>query len=145
MISDDDRDRWRSVTHRDYESGRFILNEQREPVVVDLMTWARWLEKFGNCLVAQTKIGDLLLSTVFLGIDRSFGRGPQRELFETAILFSHDSDVIERYSNWDDAAASHEEYALVLLARDEIAAYDAATIIDDLRRVRHARGGTVDR
>lgn len=90
----------------------WILKD-REPVEVDLMTWAEW---FGTAdrSVAQTAGRGYRVSTVFLGLDHRFGGGGPPLLFET-MVFADRSDSVgadvdqRRYSTWDEAAAGHEE------------------------------------
>src|SRR5258706_13563526 len=48
------------------------------------MTGARWFQT-SDRHVAKTDFGDVRVSTVFLGFDRSFGQGPPL-LFETMIF-----------------------------------------------------------
>lgn len=57
--------------------------------------------------VAKTKIGDVMVSTVFLGIDHSFGRGPPM-LFETMVFGGPMDQYQERCSTWDEAVEMHE-------------------------------------
>lgn len=57
---------------------KWILNEQGEPVLVkDAMVWARWFEEYRQQrIVKQEWIGNVRVSTVFLGLDRRWGKGP---------------------------------------------------------------------
>lgn len=58
--------------------------------------------------VAKTDLGDIRVSTVFLGLDHSFDDGPSL-LFETMIfgdLFDQD-EYLERSSTWEAAEAQH--------------------------------------
>jgi hypothetical protein len=71
--------------------------------------WAElWRGDQHRRIVAQTEIGGLNVSTVFLGIDHDFtGVGPAL-LFETMVFGDGDGDLCERYSTWDQAVAGHE-------------------------------------
>jgi hypothetical protein len=69
---------------------RFILNDAGEPVVEpDLLKWGRWFET-GERQVAQDEIGEVMVSTVFLGIDHGFGfligKGGPPILWETMVF-----------------------------------------------------------
>jgi hypothetical protein len=56
--------------------GRYILDDSGNPKPEpDLIKWGTWFEK-GNRIVKQDQIGDVWVSTVFLGLDHSFGGGP---------------------------------------------------------------------
>lgn len=48
------------------------------------------------------------VSTVFLGMDHSFGGGPPL-LFETMIFGGNHDRYHERYSTWAEAEAGHEK------------------------------------
>lgn len=69
----------------------YILDKKGNPVATDLMTWATWFEK--SCKdfdatkrrVAMTTIGRYKVSTVFLGLDHNFGKGPP-VLWETMVF-----------------------------------------------------------
>lgn len=71
-----------------------------------------WAEH--NRVVKQERIGDYFISTVFLVIDHSFGRGDPI-LFETMIFYEGGGvsplaeQYMERYRSWDAAMAGHEE------------------------------------
>ena len=87
----------------------YILDGRNPIPCTDLMTRARWFET-SDRHVAKTDIGDVRVSTVFLGFDRSFGQGPPL-LFETMIFggpFDQDK-YQERRSTWEEAEAQHAE------------------------------------
>lgn len=67
-------------------SGRYILDAEGQPVLCDdLMTWARWIEKADRKLARDEPAPDIVVSTVFLGVDHDWGDGPPI-LWETMIL-----------------------------------------------------------
>jgi len=70
----------------------YILNSDGEPEACpDLMTWAKSFETQSR-VVAKEQVGDMLVSTVFLGIDHSFsGEGLVPVLWET-MIFGGDLD-----------------------------------------------------
>ena len=80
----------------------------REPVPVDLHTWAAWFEKFDR-QVGRTMVGDLLVSTVFLGLDHNFYGGPPL-LFESMVFKDGlDTGILcWRYSTWEEAEGGHK-------------------------------------
>ena len=87
---------------------KWILNDDREIVEVDLMTWAEWFEGADRHL-AKTQIREgAWVSTVFLGLDHRFhDKGPPL-LFET-MTFDADGKSMSysRASSWSDAEAMH--------------------------------------
>jgi len=87
----------------------YILDGRNPIPCADFMTRARWFET-SDRQVAKTDFGDVRVSTVFLGLDRSFGQGPPL-LFETMIFggpFDQDK-YQERCSTWEEAEAQHAE------------------------------------
>jgi len=65
---------------------------------LNLMDWARWMEAEAAArTVARTDIDEgVRVSTVFLGIDHSFGRGGP-VLFETMVFGGEYDQEMERY------------------------------------------------
>jgi len=83
----------------------YIL-EGKTPVLVSKTEWARAFE-IGNRHVDETYIGDLHVSTVFLGLDHQFGDGPPL-LFETMIFGGPEDQYQTRCSTWEEAEQMHE-------------------------------------
>lgn len=99
--------------------GDHYILDGKTPVKADLMTWARWLETAKDeRIVAKTTVGAQEVSTVFLGLDHSWGGGPPM-LFETMIFGGpEDQNYQTRCSTWDEAEAMHAtavEHAKTLL------------------------------
>jgi hypothetical protein len=85
----------------------YILDADNHAVEVDFMTWAIWFED-GNRTVGYTQINsEILVSTVFLGLDHRFaGSGPPI-LFETMVFGGPLDGDGSRYSSYDDAEIGH--------------------------------------
>jgi hypothetical protein len=81
--------------------------------VSDLIEWGRWFET-AERHVANDVIGDVRVSTVFLGLDHNFGGG-RPLLFETMIFGGAEDGYQNRCSTWDEAEAMHR--AALVLAR----------------------------
>ena len=90
-------------------SGKYVLdaagNPKPEP---DLMAWSKWFEK-GDRVVAKTSVGEAEVSTVFLGLDHSFG-GSAPLLYETMVFGGPFDGEQERYATKDQAQAGHAEW-----------------------------------
>lgn len=80
----------------------------RTPVQADLMTWSKWFET-ADRHVANDKIGDVRISTVFLGIDHRFGDDGPPLIFETMIFGGAHDQYQTRASTWDEAEKQHAE------------------------------------
>ncbi len=88
-------------------SEHYIL-DGKEPKNADLMEWARWFET-ADRHVAKTAVSDEInVSTVFLGLDHSFGDGPPL-LFETMIFGGEHDQYQDRYETWKQAETGHEK------------------------------------
>lgn len=87
---------------------KYILNEQGEPCVCnDLIKWARWFETHAR-IVARTNVATgVKVSTVFLGLDHSFG-GPVPLLWETMIFGGPHDQYQRRYGSHAEALTGHE-------------------------------------
>ena len=104
---------------------RYILNEDNQAVPEpDLLTWARWLGT-ADRTVERTQVGVWEVSTIFLGLNHSFGDGGPPLLFETMVFGGevtrtlvldgetrtftgrHSEDGPFRYSTWEAAMAGH--------------------------------------
>lgn len=95
-------------------SDKYLLNDDHTVTATDdLMEWARSFEK-SDRHVAVDKIGEARVSTVFLGLDHSFGSGAPL-LFETMIFGGPHDQEQWRYPTWDEAVAGHRR--AVALAR----------------------------
>jgi len=88
---------------------RYILNGHEPVYEPDMIKWAKWFGS-ANRIVARTRVGRSTVSTVFLGIDHSFGFEEQTPiLFETMIRDRNGEfhDDQWRYETWDEAEAHH--------------------------------------
>ena len=81
---------------------------------VEMMTWAKDFEDGDNRIVKQDYAGPWWISTVFLGLDHSFGDGPPL-IFETMVFAAEDGKVTsyadeycERYTSEASALEGHE-------------------------------------
>jgi hypothetical protein len=90
---------------------KYVLDEdgnvRREP---DLMVWARWFESAKNRIVKQDTIGNVRISTVFLGLDHSFVDDEPPVLWETMVFGGeHDHDMDRCSGTREQAQAMHEK------------------------------------
>lgn len=82
----------------------------------ELRSWALWFEDINNTRIAYHEVGNLIVSTVFLGIDHNMGYDDRPVLFETIIFDktktdkygNHESVYMQRYSDFDIAFRHHE-------------------------------------
>ncbi len=85
---------------------KYILEGKTPVPCDDLMTWADWFENADNRRVAKTESGDIRVSTVFLGLDHSYGDG-EPQLFETMIFGGEHNNEQWRCATWEQAEEQH--------------------------------------
>lgn len=88
----------------------YIMEKDGTIRPVSLLTWAKWFENVDNRRVAWEDIGDLHVSTVFLGLDHNWGLKGDPILFETMIFDKGGESVFcARYSTREQAIAGHQK------------------------------------
>jgi len=94
-------------------SENYLLEGHKPVPCEDLIKWAKEFHKLDRrvdhteVLVEEVEgVKWVKISTVFLGIDHSFEKGPPL-LFETMIFGGKYGDYEERCSTWDEAVAQH--------------------------------------
>jgi hypothetical protein len=87
-------------------NGQYILDSNGEPIETnDLLEWGRWMQVC-NRQVAVDQVGDAKVSTVFLGLDHSFGDGLP-VLWETMVFGGKLDGEQDRYTSREDAVKGH--------------------------------------
>ena len=98
---------------------KYVLNEVGEPVPCeDVLQWAQWFEKADRCVDSDqvSKIEDVVVSTVFLGLDCDFsGKGPPL-LWETRVFGGKHDQEQERYTIRADAETGHQRWVELVRA-----------------------------
>lgn len=98
---------------------KYILNADGEPMAEsDLYTWGKWLQNAKNKVVKKEDIGDSKVSTVFLGLDHSFGESSEPVLWETMVFGGNMDQSQERCSgSRADALKMHDAMKTRVLAQ----------------------------
>lgn len=89
---------------------RILDRSGSTPIMVKatLQEWAVWFEDLDNRIVAKDELPDkVLVSTVCLGMDRSFGLGVAL-WFETMVFGGPLDQEQDRYPTWDEAVKGHK-------------------------------------
>jgi hypothetical protein len=87
----------------------WVLNEQHIAVPTDdIHEWGRmWDDESKARRVAADDVNGYWVSTMFMGMDLSFGDS-QPLLFETMVFgASMDENYVDRYETWDQAVIGH--------------------------------------
>ena len=97
----------------------YILNAAGAPQAVhDVRTWGAWLET-ADRLVAQDQFGDVVVSTVFLGLDHRVGADGPPVLWETLIFGGPLDGEQRRYTSRADAEAGHTELCIAAATTEQ--------------------------
>lgn len=84
----------------------YILDEKKNVVPTDdLNEWGIFFES-SDRIVAQDTINDILVSTVFIGLDHGFN-SQRPVVFETMIFGGEFDQHQERYCTWNEALSGH--------------------------------------
>jgi hypothetical protein len=94
---------------------------------VDILTWMMWYEK-ADRTVARTEVGNVIISTIFLGLDAalllgsddSFEDGYAPLLFETMVLGGEMDGYKIRCATWETAEELHEKTVEEVKTQDDI-------------------------
>ena len=105
---------------------KYILNEDHTIEAVDLKTWAEWYENSDEARrVKRTVYNDpvndneIVISTVFLGLDHSFSNEGPPILFETMVFGGRFDQEMERYATWDQAVRGHDIMVRKVISRED--------------------------
>lgn len=94
----------------------YILDNNNNPVPKPALEAIEWLEDGSNRrTVKRDEIGDILVSTVFLGLDHAWEPSPP-VLWETMIFGGEHDQYQERYTSYKDAVEGHKK-ALTLITK----------------------------
>ena len=110
---------------RNGPSGRYILNDEGDPEPCeDLLTWARFMENQDARRIALDTVGEVMVSTVFLGLDHNFANfrhAPDHALlFETMVFNGPLDQEQDRYHTRLEALIGHAEMLARVLNESEV-------------------------
>lgn len=96
----------------------YILNNNNKPIPASITEAADWLEESSDRrTIKRDEIGDILVSTVFLGLDHAWIPGGKPVLWETMIFGGEHDQYQERYTSHEDALEGHKK-ALTLITKE---------------------------
>lgn len=94
----------------------WILDKYLNLVRVDLHTWAEFFEDMEQRRIAFTRISPrITVSTVFLGIDYSFGSTGPPIVFESLVFGGKHNEEMLRYATYAEAVKGHNELVAMAL------------------------------
>lgn len=87
----------------------YILEDEKITEETDILKWASWFET-ANRKIDNNYVGQVQISTVFLGIDHSFGDTDTPILFETMVFGGEYDNCQERYYTIEEAKEGHKKW-----------------------------------
>jgi hypothetical protein len=97
-------------------SDKYILDGHTVVPATSLKQWAEWMKNKPDRRVRDETINGVRVSTVFLGLDHSFGPGP-KQLFETMVFGGALDGEMDRCATWAEAEEMHDR----MVARVKVA------------------------
>ena len=95
----------------------YILDENNKPIRSTIVDCGKWLEENPERkAVEQEHIGDIFISTVFLGLDHAWD-SEIPVLWETMIFGGENDQYQDRYTSVEDALEGHKK-ALTLITKE---------------------------
>ena len=95
----------------------YILDENNKPIRSTIVDCGKWLEENPERkAVKQEHIGDIFISTVFLGLDHAWD-SEIPVLWETMIFGGENDQYQDRYTSVEDALEGHKK-ALTLITKE---------------------------
>lgn len=98
---------------------KFILTADGKMVPEpDMMKWSEWYHTAPERIIGKTDVAGRRVSTVFLGMDNSFGFLETPQFFETMVFGENgDGGEEQRYATLEEAKAGHEAMVAKLKAQ----------------------------
>jgi hypothetical protein len=89
----------------------YILDENNKPVASTMFESSDWMEQNPTKKsLKQEYIGDIFVSTVFLGLDHSWPKDESKPLlWETMIFYGEDDGYQDRYTSVEEALEGHQK------------------------------------
>ena len=86
----------------------YLLDKDKKPYKVTLKESYKLYDDRDMKITKQDKVGDVRVSTVFLGLDHAWIGEPSPILWETMIFGGEHDQYQERYTSHEDALAGHQ-------------------------------------
>jgi hypothetical protein len=87
----------------------YILDGHNPVPCDNTFKWGKWMSSTDRH-VADTIIGKIRISTVFLGVDHNFSLIGSPLLFETMIFGGELDQEMRRYETWEEAEKGHKRF-----------------------------------
>ena len=109
---------------------KYILVDKEVQPVFDLLEWGKWMQDHSR-RIERTRVGDIVVSTVFLGLDHSHGGGPPI-LFET-LCFKDQTPDSKSTTSMDDTMVRYATYAEALTGHNKMIEFIGGSNVVNIR------------
>ena len=89
-----------------------------EIVPCDAFTWGMW-HGMSNCVISRDEVGEVIVSTIFLGLNRESDPDSPPLVFETMVFGGSYGDYQERYTTYTQAEAGHRRIVEMISEDDD--------------------------
>jgi hypothetical protein len=97
----------------------YTLDKDNKPIKSTIIQCGEWMEENPNVkAVKQDNIGDIFISTVFLGLDHAWNSNIP-VLWETMIFGGEHDQYQERYTSYEDAVKGHQTALNLIINKNE--------------------------
>lgn len=97
----------------------YTLDKDNKPIKSTIIKCGEWMENNpGVKSVKQEYIGDIFVSTVFLGLDHAWNSDIP-VLWETMIFGGEHDQYQERYTSYEDAVKGHQTALNLIINKNE--------------------------
>ena len=98
----------------------YILDKNGNPRPSHAMEWGRWLDHHRmEIVLKRSHVGDVEVSTVFLGIDHNFDEVGPPILWETMVFGGEFDEDQARHTSKENALKGHERYVKLIKEKFE--------------------------
>lgn len=91
----------------------YILEGKEVRLAKDLLEYQKLMSGISS-IIDKTKLEEVLVSTVFLGLDLSYHKNSIPVLFETMVFGGTHDQYQERYCTWNQAVNGHKRACLLV-------------------------------
>ena len=96
----------------------YTLDKDNKPILSTIIQYVEWIEKNPERkAVKQEYVGDVRISTVFLGLDHAAEKAPV--LWETMIFGGEHDQYMDRYTSYEDAVKGHQTVLNLIINKNE--------------------------
>ena len=95
-------------------TGDYYILFGQEIIPCDVFTWMRW-HQITDHVICRDRIGDVLVSTIFFGLNRRSDPNSPQLIFETMVFGGAFGEYRECYETYSEAEAGHQRVISMII------------------------------